>query len=338
MKAHPKFTNYICDDHGNVFSLYTGRKLTTAPNPDAYINLGLYLEGSQIYRYKHVIVWEAFNERMVPAGYEIDHIDGNKLNNCIKNLACLTRKEHRLKTYRENPHMTENFIKSQWRKVMRVSATGQSTEFASLKAAALSVMGSASAISEAILNGDNYYCGYFWSYVENCDFDGEYWTDVVDTKRNGIVVLKVSNFGRLQNSRNRKTFGHRTPVRYGFCYLGKRYAVHELICQVFWGPKPTSAHTVDHLNRDPHDNRPDNLRWATRRQQARNTRSVRPVEGYVLDTGLSLGIWPTIADASVATGAHICGISMVLKKIRKSSGKTSDGKKIAWRYDEILFI
>lgn len=288
MKVHPKFTNYICDDHGNVFSLYTGRKIAAAPDAHGYIRLSITDEGMKIYRYKHVIVWEAFNGMLVPAGYEIDHIDGNKLNSCIKNLACLTRKEHRAKTHRENPHMAKNLNKSKWIKVMRVSTTGESTEFPSLKVAAVSVMGSASAIRQAILSDGNFYCGYFWSYVEDCDLDGEYWTDVVDTKRNGIVVFKVSNFGRLQNSRKQKTFGHRTPKRYGFYYLGKQYAVHELICQVFWGSKPTSAHTVDHLNRDPHDNRPENLRWATKREQARNTRSVRPVEGYVLDTGFSL--------------------------------------------------
>ncbi len=115
MKVHPKFTNYMCDDQGNIFSLYTGRKLKNAPTLDGYINLGLYLDGLHICRLKHVIVWEAFNGRLVPAGYEIDHSNGNKLNNCIKNLACLTRAKHRTETYRENPHI-DNFIKSQWSK------------------------------------------------------------------------------------------------------------------------------------------------------------------------------------------------------------------------------
>ena len=216
---------------------------------------------------------------------------------------------------------------------MRVSTTGESKEFASVKAAAVSVMGSTYFIIQAVLSGHNH-CGYFWRDVEEPDLDGEYWTDVVDNNRDGTtVVFKVSNFGRFQyGNQKRKTFGCKKPEAYRLCYLGKYYGVHELICQVFEGPKPTSSHTVDHLNRDPFDNRPDNLRWATKQQQARNRKTVRTVEGYVLNTGLSLGIWPTITDAAAATCTHASNISIALRGKLKSSGKTSNGEKIAWRY------
>lgn len=56
---------------------------------------------------------------------------------------------------------------------------------------------------------------------------------------------------------------------------------------------------MDHINRDRFDNRPENLRWATKKEQVRNRSTVRTVHGYVLNTEISLGIWLTITDAAV---------------------------------------
>ena len=41
----------------------------------------------------HHIIWEEVNGK-IPKGYEIHHIDGNKLNNSIYNLKLLSIKEH----------------------------------------------------------------------------------------------------------------------------------------------------------------------------------------------------------------------------------------------------
>lgn len=39
--------------------------------------------------------------------------------------------------------------------------------------------------------------------------------------------------------------------------------VHVLVCEAFHGPRPSPTHQVAHLNGDRHDNRADNLCWAT---------------------------------------------------------------------------
>jgi hypothetical protein len=50
----------------------------------------------------------------------------------------------------------------------------------------------------------------------------------------------------------------------------KRRPAYQYICCAFYGDKPTKNHTVDHINRDNNDNRPYNLRWATKEEQGLN--------------------------------------------------------------------
>jgi hypothetical protein len=42
--------------------------------------------------------------------------------------------------------------------------------------------------------------------------------------------------------------------------------VHQLVCEAFHGPKPFPEAVVVHLNEDAHDNRPENLKWGTQRE------------------------------------------------------------------------
>lgn len=48
----------------------------------------------------------------------------------------------------------------------------------------------------------------------------------------------------------------------------KMMSVHRLVCEAFHGPEPEASEriVVGHLNSDPTDNRPENLKWMTQRE------------------------------------------------------------------------
>ena len=63
---------------------------------------------------------------------------------------------------------------------------------------------------------------------------------------------------------------------FGYCRVNLRddsgnagvFFVHRLVCEAFHGPSPSPAHQVAHANGATADNRPENLRWATARENA----------------------------------------------------------------------
>jgi hypothetical protein len=58
----------------------------------------------------HILVWESFNRQSVPEGQQIDHIDGNKSNNCLNNLRLVTSSENMKNAY-SNGHKGQVGVK-----------------------------------------------------------------------------------------------------------------------------------------------------------------------------------------------------------------------------------
>ena len=63
-------------------------------------------------------------------------------------------------------------------------------------------------------------------------------------------------------------------VKDGFTRNRVTRKVHILVCLAFVGEKPTELHTVNHKNGNKFDNRPENLEWMTRSEQATHSYEV----------------------------------------------------------------
>lgn len=85
---------YIVSEFGDVFSLRTGKMLSTHKAGRGYLQVQLANGGSAMrHEYVHQLVAEAFIG-VRTAGLETMHLDSNKLNNYRENLAYGTRKQN----------------------------------------------------------------------------------------------------------------------------------------------------------------------------------------------------------------------------------------------------
>ena len=57
---------------------------------------------------------------------------------------------------------------------------------------------------------------------------------------------------------------------YRIRHFGIKKLLHVLVMELFGVPKPAENYQIDHINRDSHDNRLENLRWVTAQENMNN--------------------------------------------------------------------
>jgi hypothetical protein len=92
----------------------------------------------------------------------------------------------------------------------------------------------------------------------------------------GVLYWKVSPKPGVKIG---DTVGYTNEEGYTYTqYKGKRYMVHNIIYEMVFGSIPDGM-VVDHIDRNPLNNRPDNLRLATLSQNQGNRGSKRKFKG-----------------------------------------------------------
>lgn len=94
----------------------------------------------------------------------------------------------------------------------------------------------------------------------------------------GILVCTDGHVMVPANYRSKAhwTLGSNTKDGYKTIHLNNNtYRVHRLVAETFLS-NPENKPEIDHINRIPYDNRIENLRWATRSENNRNTSANDP--------------------------------------------------------------
>lgn len=100
----------------------------------------------------------------------------------------------------------------------------------------------------------------------------------IRVKQHPVLGILVGTDGHILHPAYGKTgaywtYGYGLGRGYkGIRISGKIYKVHRLVGETYI-PNPENKPEIDHINRNPSDNRVENLRWATRTENNRNTRA-----------------------------------------------------------------
>jgi hypothetical protein len=88
------FTRYeVSDEGGYVRRIDNGYVMTNCGSPTGYAQVHLRYAGRNKYAYVHILVLSAYVPKPSP-DHEVNHLDGNKQNNSLSNLAWCTRSEN----------------------------------------------------------------------------------------------------------------------------------------------------------------------------------------------------------------------------------------------------
>lgn len=141
---HPVFDNYAANKNGKILSLKTGRIIKMSSCGGGYLKFNIFnkkLEKPYTYSH-HRFVYEVF-KGPIPKCLEIDHINGVKMDNSIKNLQLLTPKK--------------NVEKSISKPIISINIeNGKEKRFKSLKKAAIELDIDSSSISKVCRKNVNH--------------------------------------------------------------------------------------------------------------------------------------------------------------------------------------
>ena len=103
-----------------------------------------------------------------------------------------------------------------------------------------------------------------YNETKDCIYKDEHYS----VRDNGAVMRHPREGKRLRKDDNVWTFG-KPNEKTGYMEIaGQR--VHRIVAFAFLGDPPTEQHVVDHIDTNRRNNRPENLRWLTRLENALN--------------------------------------------------------------------
>jgi hypothetical protein len=144
-------------------------------------------------------------------------------------------------------------------------------------------------------------------------YENEIWEKLKDCSNKEINQYKnyeISNYARARNIEKNKIL--KLDVRHRISLhvnnISKTYYIHRLMMLVFNVPNPENKPEVDHIDGNYHNNKLDNLRWATGKENVNNEatkrKASRIVEVTFPDNHVEeiVGIWYVAKRLNVTDG------------------------------------
>lgn len=150
-----KDTTYLVSIDGEVYNEKTKILLKQTPNNSGYIRYTLRIKGKNISKLAHILVMETWGKQKLASNQVINHKDGNKINNNLKNLEVCSKSENAL----HSCYILKNNVKP----VIRIINENEIQEYPSIKEAAKQLKVTDGAIRYALKNNSKC-CQSYWKY------------------------------------------------------------------------------------------------------------------------------------------------------------------------------
>lgn len=124
-------------------------------------------------------------------------------------------------------------------------------------------------MSESIIDIDNY------SEIRECDYKGEHYS----VRDNGAIMRHARKGKPVRKGDNTWSFGSKDEKSGYMVFCGAR--VHIVVATAFYGANDSTKLVVDHIDTNRCNNRPENLRWLTRLENALNNPVTRKRIAYL---------------------------------------------------------